>query len=358
MRHVAPEAQIEDRVSFALEKEGLARCQFASSFQKHPEDGDIDWKALAGIADPTEIGVSYQEFVNVVDRLKFLQLRKIVESPFVFAVMDFRLEAMLHFSLKSYAPYAPTAPPQAPDWFEEFVQFAIKHKLGVSAWKVLPEKFDIDRIPVSDLQAVARLCGKLWGQRCPDWVAPLRARAKEQSAARAPRSAAERPASVAGAPPVTKANEGLEEEDEEGQDEEEEDDDVEETKEEGTKEDEVKKKEQKDEGKKEQELSVGDIVKLGASVGKQFQGCKATVLKVTCKQIQVQMMSGRKEGGKKTFNKTAAATILSHSALKSTSASAAESSGSAAAAPESAAERPESAPAVNEAAYAESLFGD
>ena len=359
----------QSRLLFALgapeQVDRIARIEFAVDWAEVPGE-QLDWPTLAVFAQPVPVpvGVSWDSFAKTTELVAAAGLRKYVANPLVGAFMDFKVEARAQWWAQP-----------GPAFHDALVMVVAKFKLQATHWTALPDDIDFKLIEPAHLQSLSKSLGRLWPSKPPLWVQLLRDRAKKEAEEQAAASAAAAPGALAAgadpaggapgavasdsagaAPEVAAASAaGVAAASAAGEDAA--------GAAPGTPTpggDGGGAPEVPDAG-----FMIGDIVRLDDSVGKRFINQEAQVTKVSPKMVTVAFINLKDKP--KSVLKTACA-IVQHSTLKAMrAASAAGAPGaSAAVAPGpteassssgSAAGAPVKHPAVDEAAYCESLFG-
>ena len=348
----------ETRLRFALEAHSVERICLASEFVQHSTA--IDWTCLKACCDPAalEFGIGPDAFIAWLDQLNRFGVRKLLQHPVAGVLLDFRSDTAF--------ACAPASAAAAPGWADELTKVVVKAKLEASWWKDIPDSWDYSTADPSMITTLARIVGKVWPSKGPEWVINLRTKAQQEKE-NAKAAAAKALGSAAGAP-----------------------DDI----------NKEKPKEEEEEEKAEgggtasaaaapgssapappvasaavaPELVVGDVVVCDDKVGQKFQHQEAQVLSVTAKMAKVKFFKMKDEI--KQFPKTNLK-IVQPSTLRKTmesETSAAEApdatplAASASAASDSAAEAPEAPSAsaaaapgatpIDEDKYTESVFGN
>lgn len=335
------------QVKFALERDVPQRVAFAASFAQLA-DAKVDWEALKVFAEATPIpmSMSHKQLWKMVALVAESGLRKWVPNPLVAALVEYRADMS--------AAFAPGSAASAPVWVAELHRIVAKSRLQVAHWATIPDSFDCSVVEKDHLPALAKALGKLWSNKAPEWVASLRANAKEGKDKEQDKKAEKKQPKKAddcNDDKTTKGddcdddtpNKGDDCDGDKAQDDEEEEQQVGSSAPEAT-----------ISAASAPEFAVGDIVRLLEGAGKRIAKQEAQVTKVMPKTLQVSLLHLQEKP--KTVTKTWCQ-IIQHSTLKSLGAVrvASSPSSSAVVAPDLSAAK---APEISEEECAANLFGD
>ena len=344
-----------DRVKFALEAHADDRIALACEFKEHSTE--IDWNCLKVFADPSSFtpDIGAEAFIACLDQLNRFGARKVVQHPVGMSLLDFRSDIV--------GLCAPGSAASAPEWATQLTKVVVKTKIEATSWTSVPDSWDCTTADPAMITVLARIVGKVWPHKGPEWVSTLR-KEKENAkaaAAGAPVSAGKAPGSVTFAPEQNQEQK----KDEEDKDKAKDDDPH------------VEDKENAEEQANADaaagapgaaavapDFVVGDIVKLDSGVGQKFQLQEAQIISVSKKMAKIRLLNLNNEV--KQFPQTNLCLVHPSSLREADSAAAAPasaasapktaSSSSAAAAPASAASALEQH--LNDEKYTELLFGN
>lgn len=253
----------EAKVSFAFES--LERLRFANTFKTPSKD--VPWRELLVFSAPEDVGLSCAEFMDAAEHVIRAGCRKSVQNPLIAAWLEFRVElraAMIGSTGASFLASLLTA--------------AARAKIS-AAW---PEEaaFDVASVTDEHLGTVVKHLSKLWPTGGPDWMHALKERHSKHKAAQAAArvksaapsaaagaSGAGGPEAAEGAAAVAPVAAALAPE--------------------------ASASKPPPAPESESPFSVGDIVRLDATVAKKFVGEDAKVTSVGAKTVVVDIVSGK-----------------------------------------------------------------